>query len=121
MSIRIGFIGLGNMGASMAKNLVASKTLKKEYVMVYDINKDSVNQLSQAGAKVAANVKDIAANCNVIITMLPATAHVAGTLRGPDGIFANAKAGTIIIDSSTIDPLVSKEFHCEADGKNMKM
>lgn len=117
LSTKIGFIGLGNMGASMAKNLVAAKY----DVTVFDLNADSCNKLKEVGAKVSPTVKQIAQTCDVVITMLPATKHVSGTLRGPDGIFENAKAGTLIIDSSTIDPLASQALHAEAAAKKMTM
>ncbi len=105
------------MGASMAKNLVAAKM----DVMVFDLNADSCKKLAEAGAKISPTVKNIAQNCDVIITMLPATKHVNGVMKGPDGIFENAKAGTLIIDSSTIDPLASKALHVEANSKQLKM
>ena len=46
--------------------------------------------------------------------MLPATAHVAGVLQGPDGVFANGSKGSLIIDCSTIDPVASKQLNQEA-------
>jgi 3-hydroxyisobutyrate dehydrogenase len=121
MSTKIGFIGLGNMGFSMAENLLKSNQLKKEFVMVYDINADSSKKLADKGAKVASSVKELAASCNVIVTMLPATAHVCGVMRGDNGIFKNAPAGALIIDSSTIDPLASKDLHAEAESHKMHM
>ena len=53
--------------------------------------------------------------------MLPATAHVSGVLRGPDGIFAHAKKGTLIIDCSTIDPVASKKLNEEAEAHGLRM
>lgn len=113
----IGFIGLGNMGSSMATNLL------KEFnsVTVYDLNADAVKELVGKGAKSAASVKDIALSCDAIITMLPATKHVRGVLEGPDGIFENAKEGTIIVDSSTIDPTSTMELNEIAQSKGLKM
>jgi 3-hydroxyisobutyrate dehydrogenase len=113
---RIGFIGLGNMGASMASNLLK----KFNNVSVYDINAESVNNLVAKGAK-KATVKEIAQNCDAIVTMLPATKHVSGVLQGPDGIFANAKAGTIVIDCSTIDPNATMSLNAEARTKGIAM
>lgn len=118
----VGFIGLGNMGASMAKNLVANANVgQKMPVVVFDLNKDSVQKLVAAGAKSANSVKELAQQCSVIITMLPATAHVRGTLTGPDGIFENCPKGSLIIDSSTIDPLASRELHKQAVAKGLEM
>lgn len=121
MSSRVGFIGLGNMGYSMAMNILRNKDLGAEHVMVYDINEDTKKKIKAEGAKVADTVAELAKNCNIIVTMLPATAHVTGTLEGPDGVFENAAEGTLIIDSSTIDPIASKELHCKAAGKGHAM
>ena len=105
------------MGASMASNLL--KNFK--HVTVYDINPDSVNALVAKGAKSAKTIKEIALNCDAIVTMLPATKHVSEVLLSADGIFANAKPGTIVIDSSTIDPQSSKSFNEKAIAKGIKM
>ena len=108
---------IGNMGASMATNLL--KNFKE--VTVYDINADSVNALVAKGAKSAKTIKEIALNCDAIVTMLPATKHVSEVLLGTDGIFAHAKAGTIVIDSSTIDPQSSAALNEKARAKGIKM
>lgn len=112
----IGFIGLGNMGASMAINLL------KQYknVTVFDLSTESVNTLVSKGAK-SASVKEIAQTCDCVVTMLPATKHVQSVLQGPDGVFANAKKGTIIIDSSTIDPNATKALSAEATNAGLRM
>ncbi len=70
--MKIGCIGLGIMGKPMAKNL-----LKAGYdLVVNDINKDAVNELVEAGAASASSPKEVAALCDVIITMLPNSPHV---------------------------------------------
>jgi 3-hydroxyisobutyrate dehydrogenase len=56
----------------------------------------------------------MAKQSSTIITMLPATKHVSATLRGPDGVFANAPKGSLIIDCSTIDPVATRALHSEA-------
>lgn len=105
------------MGASMAKNLLKNF----DSVEVFDLSTDSVNALVAAGAKRAESVKSLAANSNVIVTMVPATPHVIGLMRGPNGIFANAAKGTLLIDSSTIDPITSKELIAEAKNLGLSM
>lgn len=111
----VGFIGLGNMGASMARNLLQNSEVgKKVPVTVFDLNKDSVAKLVEVGAKSANSVAELAKNSSVIVTMLPATAHVRGTLLGDNGVFKNAAKGSLIIDSSTIDPLASRDFYTAA-------
>lgn len=103
---QIAFIGLGNMGASMAKNLIKNGNT----VAVFDLNPANVAELQKLGASAAANVKSLASSADIVVTMLPATAHVKSTLLGPDGIFQNVKKGALVIDSSTIDPLASREL-----------
>ncbi len=123
MSNGVGFIGLGNMGNSMAKNLLTNPNVggKGVPVVVFDLNKEVVAKLVAQGAKSANTVKELAQQCSTIITMLPATAHVRGTLTGPDGVFANTGKGSLIIDSSTIDPLASRDLHKEAKSHGLHM
>eukprot|EP00602_Paraphysomonas_sp_CaronLab_P004181 CAMPEP_0185024202 /NCGR_PEP_ID=MMETSP1103-20130426/7177_1 /TAXON_ID=36769 /ORGANISM="Paraphysomonas bandaiensis, Strain Caron Lab Isolate" /LENGTH=315 /DNA_ID=CAMNT_0027557113 /DNA_START=181 /DNA_END=1128 /DNA_ORIENTATION=+ len=101
----------------MAENLL------KVYpdVMVYDVVEDNMMKLKGKGARPANNVQELATSCSTIITMLPATQHVAGVLRGGEGVFANAKPGSLVIDCSTIDPVVSRELHQEAINAGHRM
>lgn len=118
----VGFIGLGNMGNSMARNLLKNPEVGgKASVYVYDINKDSVNKLVSEGAVGAKSVADLAKHCHTIFTMLPATAHVRQTLTGPDGVFAHAPKNALIVDSSTIDPIASKELIETANKHGLEM
>lgn len=97
----IAFIGLGNMGAPMAENL-----LKAGYMLsVYDLSEAATQRLQQAGARVADSPKDAASNTQVIISMLPAGKHVHSVYlgkSGTDGLLAELSKGTLVIDSSTI-------------------
>lgn len=126
--IRVGFIGLGNMGYSMAKNiaLASDETLpNKKLVMVFDIDKEQERKLvseckadSKAVVKAADSVDDIANTCNVVITMLPATKHVEGVMYGEagksNGLLNQVCDGALLIDCSTIDPLASQALHATA-------
>ena len=97
----IAFIGLGNMGAPMAENL-----LKAGYVLsVYDLSASATQRLQQAGARVADTPKDAVSDAQVVISMLPAGKHVHSVYlgeNGDDGLLAVLRAGTLVIDSSTI-------------------
>ncbi len=97
----IAFIGLGNMGAPMAENL-----LKAGYMLsVYDLSEEATQRLQQAGASVAASPKDAASNAQVVISMLPAGKHVHSVYlgdNGAEGLLAELPKGTLVIDSSTI-------------------
>jgi 3-hydroxyisobutyrate dehydrogenase-like beta-hydroxyacid dehydrogenase len=77
-----GLIGLGNMGSGMASNIIKSKPADS---LFYDINPQSINKIP--GAKAAESVKHLAASCEIIITMLPNSKHVAEICSGHDGIF----------------------------------
>ena len=88
----------------MAANLV--KALPDKSIF-FDINKDNVSKVK--GARYGS-VAELSQKSDVIITMLPNTSHVQGVCRSEDGVFANAKKGTVLIDCSTIDPIASKVY-----------
>ncbi len=96
---KVGFIGLGNMGGGMARNI-----LKAGHQMtVFDLNPDVVSDICREGATPAARVADAVMNVDVVITMLPAGKHVKSVYLGPDGLIAAAEKGTVMMDCSTID------------------
>lgn len=106
MFIKIGFIGLGIMGKPMAKNL-----LKAGYsLVVYDIVKAAVDELTAAGAEQGSSPKDVAQKTDLIITMLPNSPHVKEAVLGKNGVAEGIKTGTILVDMSSIAPLASKEI-----------
>lgn len=103
--MKIGFIGLGIMGKPMSKNL-----LKQGYnLVVCDVVQAAVDEMVSCGAVAAATPKEVAAQTDIIITMLPNSPHVKQVVLGQDGIIEGAKAGTVVIDMSSISPLVSRE------------
>ncbi len=96
----IGFIGLGTMGAPMARNV-----LKGGYRMtVFDINPKAVADLAQAGATAAGSPREAAAASDVVITMLPDAPDVERAVLGADGVIEGIRRGGVLIDMSTIDP-----------------
>jgi 2-hydroxy-3-oxopropionate reductase len=104
MSDRIGFIGLGIMGKPMAHNL-----LKAGFpVIVHNRHQEVTDDLVAAGATPAARPRDIAATCDVLITMLPASPQVEEVLLGTDGALEGAHTGLTVIDMSTISPIVTR-------------
>ena len=113
---KVGFIGLGIMGKPMAKNL-----LKTGYdLIVYDIAKEPVAELAAAGATAAHSSREVAEQCNgLLFTMLPNSPHVKSVLLGEDGVLKGAKAGTIVIDTSSIAPLASQEVYKAAKEKGV--
>lgn len=98
---KIAFIGLGNMGAPMAENL-----LKAGYTLsAYDLSQAATERLQQAGASVASSPIEAARNAQVVISMLPAGKHVHSVYlgeNGSNGLLTALSKGTLVIDSSTI-------------------
>ena len=115
--MKIGFIGLGIMGCPMAKNLV-----KAGYeLVVFDFNKAKVAELEEMGAASAETSAAVAAQCPVIITMLPNSPHVRSACLGENGIADGAKPGTIVIDMSSIDPVESKKIGADLAAKGIEL
>ncbi len=114
---KIGFIGLGNMGLPMAQNLIKAG----HQVEGLDVSAASVEKLKSAGGAAAANAKDLASRSDVIVTMLPSGKEVREVYLGAGGIVDNAKAGALLIDSSTIDVDTARGVAKAAEGKGLLM
>src|SRR5437016_489184 len=97
---KVGFIGLGRMGRPMASNLCR----KGFRLTVNDINPEAVRELELLQASSAPTVAEVATKSDIIVTMLPNSAIVDQVVAQADGIIANAKPGSLILDMSTIDP-----------------
>jgi len=108
----IAFLGLGNMGGPMAKNLIAAG----HSLTVFDLVEAACAALQAEGASVAASAAEAAANAEVIISMLPAGKHVAATFLGEAGLLANISTETLILDASTIDAATAREVGEAAAG-----
>jgi len=106
----VGFIGLGNMGRGMADNLVS----KGHSVVLYDVVPEAVSALTAKGARGAASPAEVAAESDLIVTMLPNNAIVSNVYEGQDGILSSVKSGAFLIDSSTVDPALSKDLAAKA-------
>ena len=114
---KIGFIGLGIMGKPMSKNL-----LKAGYpLVVYDIVAAAVDEVVKAGAEKGTSPKDVASKADAVITMLPNSPHVKEVVLGKDGIIETMRPGSILIDMSSIAPLVSREVAAELAAKKIRM
>jgi 4-hydroxybutyrate dehydrogenase/sulfolactaldehyde 3-reductase len=107
---RIGFVGLGRMGRPMAAN-VAGKGFP---LAVYDINPAAVRALKEVGAQPANGVPSLVEGSDVIVTMLPSGIEVEAVAAGPDGIFAHARPGQLVMDMSTIEPRITDRLAAEA-------
>ena len=114
---KIGFIGLGIMGKPMARNL-----MKAGYsLIVHDINPAPVEELAHEGAAKAGSAKEIAASSGVVITMLPDSPDVEKVVLGENGILEGAKSGLILIDVSSINPLVAQKVEKAVSAKGVRM
>jgi 2-hydroxy-3-oxopropionate reductase len=100
---KIGFIGLGIMGRPMSKHLLAAGY----ELVVHDVVREAVADVVAAGATEAASSKEVAANSEVVITMLPDSPDVEAVALGADGIVEGIKSGSIYVDMSTIAPSVA--------------
>ncbi|WP_352419328.1 NAD(P)-dependent oxidoreductase [Proteiniborus sp.] len=115
--MKIGFIGLGVMGKRMATNV-----LKGGYELtVSDLNKDSVKDLQQLGAKAAETPAEVAQNSDVVLTSLPNSAIVENVILGKKGILEGAKEGTIIVDLSSITPKSIQNIAKKASQKGVEV
>lgn len=106
----IGFIGVGNMGGPMARNL-----LKGQYgVTAFDLSVDVLKPVVDAGAAKGMSVKDTVASADIVVSMLPAGQHVRSVYL-EEGVLSNAKKGALLIDSSTIDVDSARAVHAAAE------
>ena len=115
--MKVGFIGLGIMGKPMSKNLIKAG----HELVVFDHNEAVINELGALGAKVATSAEDLAAQCPVIITMLPNSPHVRAVALGEGGIIEGAKPGTVVIDMSSIDPVESQAIGAQLATKEIEL
>jgi 3-hydroxyisobutyrate dehydrogenase len=104
--MRVGFVGLGNMGHPMAKRLIASGFS----LVVYDVNRNATNDLVAHGAESAQSAAAVAERCDVLCTSLPGPAEVEATALGDDGILHGAKPGLIYIDFTTNSPILVRRL-----------
>ena len=113
----IGFIGLGIMGRPMAKNL-----LKAGYsLVVHSRSQGPVDDVVAAGAAKGSSPKDVATRSDVLITMLPNSPDVELVALGKDGIIEGARPGLIVVDMSTISPIVSQKVGAALAATGVKM
>jgi 3-hydroxyisobutyrate dehydrogenase len=114
-AMRIGFIGLGNMGGPMAANLVKAG----HQVVVFDMVAAAVEKAKSAGAEAASSANATATGADVVVTMLPAGQHVRQVYLGDHGLLKAAKPGTLCIDSSTIDVATARDVHAAAKAAHL--
>ena len=115
MAEMVGFVGLGIMGKPMAENLIEA-----DYdLVVYNRTRQKAEELE--GATVAESPKEVAENSDIIITMLPDSPQVEEILAGEDGVLEGVTDGALIVDMSTISPVVTEELSEKAREKGASM
>jgi 3-hydroxyisobutyrate dehydrogenase len=108
--MKVGFVGLGHMGAPMSRNVLAAG----HDLLVHDLRREAAAGLEVAGAGWAATPREAAADREAVITMLPAPAHVERVLFGPDGLLSGLAPGSVWIDMSTSVPAVADRVRAVA-------
>jgi len=106
----IGFIGVGNMGGPMVRNLIGAG----HSVTAFDLAPEALERAVEAGAREAASAAEAARAGEVVITMLPAGRHARVVYLGDDGVIAHARQGALLIDCSTIDVETARMINAAA-------
>jgi 3-hydroxyisobutyrate dehydrogenase len=108
--MKVGFIGLGHMGAPMSRNVLAAG----HELVVHDMRPDAAAGLLAAGASWAGSPREAGADRDAVITMLPGPTQVEEVLLGPGGLLAGLAAGATWIDMSTSIPAVADKVRAVA-------
>ena len=114
---KIAFIGLGNMGAPMALNLVKAG----HEVAVFDLVAAAMDPVVKSGARGARSAADAASGAQVVISMLPASQHVESLYLGEEGLLAHIADGALVIDCSTIAPQAARKVAEAAAARGLDM
>jgi len=101
---KVGFIGVGYMGRPIAQRLLEAGFK----VTAYDRDRSKANELVRFGGTVAESITELSSSCDVVLTSLPNDEVVLDVYQGPEGVFANAHRGALLIDMSTVYPETSK-------------
>jgi 2-hydroxy-3-oxopropionate reductase len=113
----IGFIGLGIMGAPMARHLIRAG----HDVRGFDVNADAVARLSGEGGTGAASTAEAVEDAGIVITMLPADRHVEAVVLDPGGVVEHARPGTLLIEMSTVSPQTSRAVAAAGRGRGLRV
>jgi len=113
----IGFIGLGVMGKPMARNLIEAGFR----LVLHNRSRGAVDELAKEGARAAASPKEVAAQSDIVITMLPDSPDVELVVVGKDGVFDGARRGMLLIDMSTSSPALARKLARDAEARGVDM
>jgi len=113
----VGFIGLGVMGKSMARNILRAGFP----LTVYNRSRGKVEELEKEGARAASSPAEVARQADIVFTSLPDTPDVEGVLFGPAGVIEGAHDGLVVIDTSTISATATVEFAARLAARGVAM
>ncbi len=117
MAERVGFIGLGIMGKPMARNLMDAGY----ELTVYNRSPEKAEELGEGGATVATSPKEVAQQSDITITMLPDSPDVRNVVVGEDGVLEGIREGSLVVDMSTISPVVTEELAAKVRERGASM
>ena len=117
MADKVGFIGLGIMGKPMAHNLVQAG----HELVVLDHSREPMEELATEGAETAGSPREVAEKSDIIITMLPDSPQVREVVAEESGLLEGIKEGSLIVDMSTISPVVTEELAAEVTERGASM
>src|SRR5215211_3712647 len=118
MADAVGFIGLGIMGRPMAKNLMDAGY----ELVVHNRSPEKAEELAEEGnATAAGSPREVAEACHIVITMLPDSPDVEAVVAGEEGVLEGIKDGALLVDMSTISPVVTEELSEKAQAKGASM
>ena len=115
--IKVGIIGLGQMGSPVAGRLLCEGVP----LVVYDINPEAVQRIVDKGAAVASSPADVARQCNILLTVLPNGPHVSSVAEGEEGFLASGNPDLMWLEMSTIDPEVTRNVSAKCSQKRIQM
>ena len=115
--MKIAFIGLGNKGAPMARNLIKAG----HALNLFDLNQTVLKELAELGGTISASPRAAAEGAELVVTMLPAAAHVRSVWLGEDGVLAGIGEGVPAVDCSTIDPQTARDVAAAAAKQGVHM
>jgi 2-hydroxy-3-oxopropionate reductase len=113
----VGFVGLGIMGTSMARNLIEDG----HELVIHNRTRAKAEKLAKLGAEVATSPREVAGRSDVIITMLPGPPEVEEVLAGENGLLEGVRDGSLIVDMSTSSPLLAQELSRTANTRGVGM
>jgi 3-hydroxyisobutyrate dehydrogenase-like beta-hydroxyacid dehydrogenase len=103
---KLGFVGIGYMGRPIAQRLLEAGFK----LTAYDRDRSKAEDLIRYGGTVAENVSELSTGCDTVLSCLPTDEAVLSIYGGPDGVFANAHRGSLVIDMSTVYPETSQQL-----------